>query len=64
MNTKCLKFEKVYTYTDGQKKMSVMYFGMTEDKYLFRPYDVKGGYYNGIANSLNEKEVLKLIKEN
>lgn len=62
MKANHLKMEQIYVYTSGQDTLYVMYYGMKEDRYLFIPYDVKKKHYNGIPNTLCEKEVINLIK--
>jgi len=62
MNANKLEFEKVYNYSGEQKSLTLMYYGMTEDRYVFIPYDLNKKYFCGAPNSLTEKEVLNQIK--
>lgn len=62
MNAKDLKIEQVYICSDGQKKAHMYYYGMSEDKYVFIPYDIKGQHFSGIPNTLCEKEVKNFVK--
>jgi len=62
MKTSNLKFEGLYNYTGGQAPLTLMYYGMTEDRYVFIPYDLNKKHFCGAPNSLTEKEVLNQIK--
>lgn len=64
MTAQELKCDGVYRYTDHNKSIDVMYYGMSGEGYLFIPYNKEKGHYNGIPNALTESEVSKHIKNN
>lgn len=57
-----LKIEDVYSCENQENKATMIYYGMSGDKYTFIPYDVKKRHYKGVPCSLTEKEVTNLIK--
>lgn len=63
MKIRDLKIESVYTCATPQGDIPVYYYGMTEDKYVFIPYDLKNRHFNGRPNGLTENEVKKQIKQ-
>lgn len=64
MNTQLLKFENVYKYTNNQIDQTVIYYGMTDDKYMFIPCHPRKKHFNGIPCTLTESEVTKHISAN
>lgn len=62
MKTKDLKIDLVCRYINGQTEMLVHYYGMTEDKYVFIPFDINKKHFIGRPNGLTEKEVINHIK--
>lgn len=64
MTTKQLEFESVYKYTDQNKSLTVIYWGMSDDNYLFIPCHPVKKHANGIPCKLTEKEVQKHISAN
>lgn len=62
MRVKDLRIDDVYSCENTQHKATMMYRGMTEDKYCFIPYNTKKGYYNGAPCFLTESEVSKQVK--
>lgn len=62
MKTKDLKIEQVYICSDGQKTAHVYYYGMSEDKFTFIPYNMNKQHFCGMPCVLKESEVKKFIK--
>lgn len=62
MKASDLQMNGIYICSTSQGDIHVEYYGMTEDKYVFIPYNLKKRHYNGIPNGLTEKEVKKQIK--
>ncbi|MBF0576632.1 hypothetical protein [Dysgonomonas sp. GY617] len=62
MKAKDLKAESIYVCSTPQGDIHVLFYGMSQDKYVFIPYDLQKRHYNGRPNGLTEKEVSKQIK--
>ena len=57
-----LKIEHVYICSDGSNTQHALYYGMSDDKYMFIPYNRARRHFNGIPFTLQETEVANLIK--
>ncbi len=62
MNVKDLKIDNVYNCENQQHKATMMYYGMSGDKYLFIPCHPKKRHFNGVPCYLTENEVKKQVK--
>lgn len=62
MKVKDLRIDDVYNCENQQHKATMMYRGMTEDKYCFIPYNQNKGQYNGVPCFLTEREVKQQVK--
>ncbi|WP_459601682.1 hypothetical protein [Dysgonomonas reticulitermitis] len=64
MTTTQLKFGDVYKYTDQNKTVTAIYWGMTDDNYMFIPCHPVKKHFNGSPCTLTENEVQKHISAN
>jgi hypothetical protein len=52
----------VYKYSDQKRTVTAIYWGMTDDNYMFIPCDPVKKHFCGIPCTLKESEVIKLIQ--